>query len=107
MSAANNNIAVRNNPSNPANVQIFNVTTSTVLQEVAISSITNIVITGANTTDTLTVTYPTAINPAPKGAKQAERFGPPMVGVDPKKLAEGFGAVRLTSAALKLEVVEK
>src|SRR5262245_51279868 len=66
MSAANNNIVIRNDPGIPANVQVFNATTSTVLQEVAISSITNIVIIGANTTDTLTVSYQFG-DPLPSG----------------------------------------
>jgi hypothetical protein len=66
MTSSANNIVIRNNPSIPANVQVFNATTSSVLQEVALASITDIVIVGSNITDTLTVSYQFG-DPLPSG----------------------------------------
>jgi hypothetical protein len=57
MTTTNNNLSIRNNPTNPANVQVFDLTTSTVLDEVAIASISSINVTGSTTTDALTVDY--------------------------------------------------
>jgi hypothetical protein len=56
---------------------------------------------------TLKARFHTAISPAPRGAKEPVWMGPPMVGVDPKARAKGFGQVTLTSDPVKLKVVKK
>jgi hypothetical protein len=54
----------------------------------------------------LTARFHTALSPAPKGAKEPVWIGRPMIGVDPKARTKGFGQVTLTSAPVKLKVVD-
>jgi hypothetical protein len=56
---------------------------------------------------TLTAHFHTALSPAPKGAREPVWIGRPMIGVDPKARTRGFGQVRLTSAPIKLKVVDR
>jgi hypothetical protein len=69
MSPGAENIAIRANPTVPSHVQLFNLGTNTVIQEVAISSITNIQVFCDGFTDTLTVDYHYG-DPLPSGGLQ-------------------------------------
>jgi hypothetical protein len=57
MSDGNNNLVIQNDPAAPANVQVFNATTSAVLGEFLISSLHSITVACDSSTDTLTVSY--------------------------------------------------
>ena len=66
MTAAANNLIIRNDPAHPAAVQVVNAATSTVLVEHTLSFFTNIQVTCDAGTDTLTVDYQYG-NPLPSG----------------------------------------
>jgi hypothetical protein len=69
MTPSADHLVIRANPTMPSRVQVYNIATSTVMQEVAIASIGNIQVDCDSGTDTLTVDYHYG-DPLPSGGLQ-------------------------------------